>query len=289
MDKDWWDYRPVFSTTDKGSRITGLAPGEPVGRITTRLVVTTALCFAAWGAASLLGTSLLCQATSAPESTCVVNVPLDVPVVWRVLAAIVVVYLLLLVTVDLGEHARQRLGQRRVAVLLWSAPTLAGIAVGAGISTGTAFAPDPSGTLRRTLDGLIGTEAIALSAVLTVLAGFWWITVVARVPSALRHARRRQETIERVRRDGRRFTGSVRLGDVRFWLGRNPELDVAIVYHSPSGSHVLPGRMRTSPDRVPADGSPVVIFDDLRGVVHVELDVDAEFAFEPEQRYTAAE
>jgi hypothetical protein len=289
VDKDSWDHRPVFSTTDKGARITGLAPGEPVGRITTRLIVTTALCFTVWGAASLLGTSVLCHATSAPASTCAVSLPADVPLVWRILAAIVVGYLLLLVTLDLGEQARQRLGQRRVATLLASAPTLAGIAVGAGISAGTAFAPDPSGTLRRALDGLIGTEAIAVSVVLTILTGLWWISVVARLPSALRHARRRQETIERLRRDGRRFSGSVRLGDVRFWLGSNPELDVAIVYESPAGTHVLPGRMRTSPDRVPADGSPVVVFDDLRGVVHVELDVDAEFTFEPEARYTAAE
>ncbi|MGW5194162.1 hypothetical protein ACWEOO_33235 [Kribbella sp. NPDC004138] len=154
---------------------------------------------------------------------------------------------------------------------------------------GAALAPDPSGTLRRTLDGLLGTEAIAVSAVVTVLAAPWWITVVTRLPSALRHARRRQETIERLRRDGRRFPGTVTLGDVRVWLGRNPELDVVIAYESPARTRVLPGRMRTSPDRVPADGSQVVVFDDLRGVVHVELDLDAEFAFEPEERYTASE
>jgi hypothetical protein len=240
----------------------------------------------AWGAASLLGTSLVCQATS--ESACVVRLP-DVPLVWRILVAVVVGYLLLLVTIDLGEQARQRLGQRRVASLLWSAPLLAGVAVGAGISAGTALAPDPSGTVERALDGVPGTDALAISAVVTVLAALWWISVAARLPSALRHARGRQETIERLRRDGRRFAGSVTLGDVRFWLGSNPELDVVIAYESPAGTHVPPARMRTSPDRVPADGSPVVVFDDLRGVVHVELDADAEFGFEPEARYTASE
>ena len=47
--------------------------------------------------------------------------------------------------------------------------------------------------------------------------------------------------------------------------------------------------MRTSPDRVPADGSKVVVFDDLRGDPHIELDPDATPSFEPAERYTASE
>jgi hypothetical protein len=113
--------------------------------------------------------------------------------------------------------------------------------------------------------------------------------VLVRLPGALLHARRTQATIERLRRDGRRYAGTVRLGRIVFWLGSNPELDVTIAYDSPAGSHEVRARMRTSPDRVPADGSRVVVFDDLRGVVHVELDLDAEPAFEPEARYAASE
>ncbi|MBP2356381.1 hypothetical protein JOF29_007491 [Kribbella aluminosa] len=64
--KDWWDDRPVFSTTAKGAHITGLAPGESPGHVTTGLTVLGALCFVAWGVASVLGTSWLCNATSAP-------------------------------------------------------------------------------------------------------------------------------------------------------------------------------------------------------------------------------
>jgi hypothetical protein len=59
---------------------------------------------------------------------------------------------------------------------------------------------------------------------------------------------RRQETVvERFRRDGRWYAGTVTLGDVRFWPGSNPEPDVVIVYQRPAGTQVLPGRMRTSP------------------------------------------
>jgi hypothetical protein len=105
------------------------------------------------------------------------------------------------------------------------------------------------------------------------MTGLWFVTVVARLPSALLHARQRQATIERLRRDGHRYTGQVKLGRVVLWLGNNPELEVTIAYDSPAGSHEIQARMRTSADRVPADGSRVVVFDDLRGVVHVELDL----------------
>ncbi|HEY9334715.1 MAG TPA: hypothetical protein VIQ79_09850, partial [Kribbella sp.] len=66
------------------------------------------------------------------------SLPGDVSLVWRILALIVAGYLLLLVTLDLGEQARQRLGRRQVASLVWSAPLLAGLAVGAGLSAGAA-------------------------------------------------------------------------------------------------------------------------------------------------------
>ncbi|MEV6269649.1 hypothetical protein AB0L64_20950 [Kribbella sp. NPDC051936] len=56
---------------------------------------------------SLLGTSWLCGATSAPEDTCVVSLPGDVSLVWRILAVIVAGYLLLLVTLD-PERSAER-------------------------------------------------------------------------------------------------------------------------------------------------------------------------------------
>ncbi|TDX03354.1 hypothetical protein [Kribbella sp. VKM Ac-2566] len=284
---DWWDHRPVFSTTDKMARITGLAPGARPGRVTTRLLVSVLLCFLGWGAVSLLGTSALCGATSAPAGTCAVDIHISAG--WFIAAAVVVGYLVLAVTSDLTENARQRLGQRRAASLLRSAPLLAGMSVGAFISAATAVAPDPSDVLRRTVHGEIGTESIAISAVVAIVTGLWAVTVAVRLPSALQHARQRQATIEGLRRDGRQYAGQVKLGRVAIWLGNNPELEVTIAYESPAGSHEVQARMRTSPDRVPADGSQVVVFDDLRGVVHVELDTAAEPAFEPEARYAPSE
>ncbi|TDO69168.1 hypothetical protein EV651_101207 [Kribbella sp. VKM Ac-2571] len=286
---DWWDHRPVFSTTDKLSRITGLAPGARPGHVTTRLLVSVLLCFLGWGAVSLLGTSALCATTEAPASTCAVDIPSHMSAGWFIAAAVVVGYLVLAVTTDLTENARQRLGQRRAAGLLRSAPLLAGMSVGAFVSAATAVAPDPSDVLRRTVHGEIGTESIAISAVVAVATGLWAVTVAVRLPSALLHARQRQLTIERLRRDGRRYAGQVKLGRVVIWLGNDPELQVTIAYDSPAGRHEIQARMRTSPDRVPADGSQVVVFDDLRGVVHVELDTAAEPAFEPEARYTPSE
>ncbi|WP_277876962.1 hypothetical protein [Kribbella rubisoli] len=40
---------------------------------------------------------------------------------------------------------------------------------------------------------------------------------------------------------------------------------------------------------MPADGSRVIVYDDLRGAVHIELDRDAGPTYEPEARYAASE
>ncbi|WP_427895819.1 hypothetical protein ACQHIV_18155 [Kribbella sp. GL6] len=287
--KDWWDDRPVFSTTDKGARITGLAPGESPGHVTGRLAILAALCFAGWVAASLLGTSWLCNASSAPGETCAVDLPGGVRLLWRILATVAAAYFLLHFSLSFGEQARQRLGQSRAAGLLVGSALLAGIAAGAGFSVVTGFSVDPSETLRRTLDFRVGTEAYAISAAIALVAVLWWIFVLGRLPAALVAARERQATIERLRRDGRRYAGTVTLGRIVFWLGQSPELEVTIAYDSPAGAHEIAARMRTSPDRVPANGSKVVVLDDLRGDLHIELDRDGGPSFEPAERYRASE
>jgi hypothetical protein len=72
-------------------------------------------------------------------------------------------------------------------------------------------------------------------------------------------------------------------------LHNDPELDVTVTYKSPVGRHEISARMRSSPDRVPKDGSMVVVLTDLQGALHIELDRDAEPVFEPEQRYPPSE
>ncbi|WP_157574413.1 hypothetical protein [Jiangella muralis] len=279
---DWWDHRPVFSATDKGSRITGLAPGRAPGGLTPRLLVSALLTFTTWAAVTLLGSVSLGCTTSAG---CVAGVGAG----WLIGGALVVGYLALYVTVGLAEHARGRLGQRRAASLSYLAPLLAGITVGAGAGAAVAAGSDPAEGMRQALDGVPGTEATLISAVVAVLAALWGLTVAARLPSALRHARERQQRIERLRRDGRRYAGRLQLGGIRFWLHNDPELDVVVTYDSPAGRHEVPARMRSSPDRVPKNGSRVVVFTDPRNAVHIELDRDAQPAFEPEQRYTPSE
>jgi hypothetical protein len=49
---DWWDHRPAFSVSDKGSRITGLPPGRPAWHSAPRLLVPALLCFTTWAAVS---------------------------------------------------------------------------------------------------------------------------------------------------------------------------------------------------------------------------------------------
>lgn len=279
---DWWEYRPVFSVSDKGSRITGLAPGRPAWRRAPRLLVPVLLCFTAWAAEALLGSSLLCSGTS---GECLV----DVGQGWLVGGVLVVGYLALLATVGLAERARERFGQRRAASLFYLTPLLAGIAVGSGTWVAAALGSEWRVGVRRALGGVLGTEAVLVSAVVAVLAAAWGLIVVAQLPAALRHARRRQETIERLRRDAHRYPGSVRLGVVRFWLHNDPELDVTVTYDSPAGRHQIAARMRSSTERVPKNGSRVVVLTDLQGAVHIELDPDVEHVFEPEERYSPSE
>ncbi|MFH5879898.1 hypothetical protein [Arthrobacter sp. NA-172] len=203
-------------------------------------------------------------------------------------------YAALHIAVDLYERARERLGQCRAASLFCSAPLLAGITAGSGIATAAAVASDPPRVIRQTIDGMVGTEAFAISAIVASLGALWALTVATRLPGALRHAHERQSTIELLRREGRRYSGRLRLGEISFWLGNTPELNVTVTYDSPAGQHKVKARMRTSPDRVPADGSIVVVFAASEGaasegVKYIELDAGADAIFEPEQRYTPSE
>ncbi|SDU75502.1 hypothetical protein [Jiangella alkaliphila] len=164
---------------DKGSRITGLAPGRAPGRLTPRLLVSALLTFTTWAAVTLLGSASLCSASSADCSA-------GVGTGWLVCGVLVVGYLTLHVTIDLAEHARERFGQRRAAWLTCRAPLLAGITTGAGAGAALALGPDRAEGVRQALDGVPGTEAAFISAVVAVLAALWGLTVAARLPSALR-------------------------------------------------------------------------------------------------------
>jgi hypothetical protein len=121
---DWWEHRPVFSATDKASRITGLAPGRAPGRLTVGLLVLALVSAAAWAALTLLASTVLCSDSAGCFP--------DVGQGWLIGGLIVLGYATLHVTVDLADRARNRLGQRRAASLFYLTALLAGIAVGAG-------------------------------------------------------------------------------------------------------------------------------------------------------------
>lgn len=280
-----WDHRPVFSVHDKGGRITWLAPGRVPGRLTAGLLAEALLSAAPWTALTLLGTSLLCNDTA---TGCLADVG-RVGQGWLIAGLLVIGYLSLWITVDLGERARDRLGQRRAASFFYLAPLLTGIMLGAGAQAVSGLGPDPAETWRLTLEGRFGTEGIAVSAAVAVAAAVWGLTIAARLSGALRHARDRQRTIDRLRRDGQRYAGQVHLGSLRFWLHNEPELDVTVTYESPVGRHQVAARLRSTPDQVPKNGSRVVVLTDLQGGLHIELDRDAAPEFEPEGRYTPSE
>ncbi|RNL64355.1 hypothetical protein EFK50_07455 [Nocardioides marmoriginsengisoli] len=275
----------MFSATDKGGRITGLAPGQRPGTTSAVLWISAGLCFAAWGAAAFLGSSALCSGTSMPASRCSVGVDGG----WLIALVGVTAFAAQWVTTDLADRARVRLGQSRAASLLWSTVLLIGGAAGGFVAVARQLGPDPAEVLRRTFDFQIGTESVFITGVVAIAALLWGLVTAARLPAGLRYARARQADIERLRRDGSRYVGRLRLGEIIYWLGSNPELHVTVDYDSPGGAREARARMRTSPDRVPADGSAVLVFTDHAGTVHLELDPSAETVFAPEDRYTATD
>jgi hypothetical protein len=276
----------MFSVPDKGSRITVLAPGRTPGRLSPRLLVSALLSAVVWTATALLSSSALCGgSTASAAAVCRV----DVGQGWLIGGVVVLGYLAVLSSVDLAERGREALGQRRASSLFYLTPLLAGIVLGSGAGAAVALGPDPADGVRRALDGALGTEAAAISAAVALLAAVWLLTVVARLPGALGHARKRQSTIERLRRDGHRYAGRLWLGGVRFWLHSDPELDVSVTYESPAGRREVSARMRSSPERVPKNGSQVIVLTDLAGAVHIELDPAVEPVFEPEKRYSPSE
>lgn len=115
----------------------------------------------------------------------------DVGQGWLIGGVVVLGYLALLATVGLAERARERFGQRRTASLFYQTPLLAGITMGSGVGVALALGPSWSEHARRALDGVPGTEAVLVSAVVTVVAAVWAVVVATQLPAALRHARRR--------------------------------------------------------------------------------------------------
>ncbi|GGD90590.1 hypothetical protein [Paenibacillus nasutitermitis] len=267
---------PLFSTTDKGGRMTLLRPGRRVGSATPLLpwLLTAA---ALWALTGSVPFGALLGLAPTPAISMLLGHPVTVCV------AVVLLYIAISATAGVYSRAVEQFGQTRVAGLFATLAVAGGLAVCAGVLLLWMLTSDPS----RPFD----LEAIATSPTIppelgaVVGAGFalWAAIALLRLPGSIAHARRRQVDIERLRVEGSSFTGT--LTAVIFtnsWLGNSPIFRVEVSYIVDGAPRAISAHMRTSADRVPLVGSRMLVLTDDRGTSHVELDLSNGTAFEPD-------
>jgi hypothetical protein len=209
--------------------------------------------------------------------------------VWAAVAALVIAALAVCVTVNLSARIGAAFGQARLPSIMAFLVVTGGFAVGAGgwLVASLAMRREPalslhhlvsSSTIPRELGALIG----AVFALCSLFA-LW------RVRPAIAHARSRQQTIDRLRRTGTRHAGILTEVTFRnFWLFDRPVFKIQVTYDDRGEARVLPVHMRTTAERVPVEGSRMVVLTDGAGSVHVELDRSRDLTFEADyERYQA--
>jgi hypothetical protein len=205
--------------------------------------------------------------------------------------SLVVAYVVLTATSGLAERSRRTFGQARVAGLLTVAVVTAGFAVGASGWLIASFSADPEPAFDLHNIATSTTLPRELLAVVGAVVAIWAVLTWGRLGPALAHARSRQLTIERLRRSGTRHAGELSELDFRnSWLFDKPIFRILVTYTVQGQARVVPGHMRTTTDRVPVVGSPMVVLTDESGSVHVDLDRSAALEFaDDDGRYAPTE
>jgi hypothetical protein len=275
---------PLLSTTDRGGRMTRLSPGQPVGRLSAGLVLRMLAAILLWAvAASVPFTALLGLAPSA-EVAHALGSP------WAVAAALVVGFFAVRESLNVRDRAKSTFGQARVAGLLAGLTATGGQAVGAAwwLAASVQAQPMPPLDLAN-----IATAPEIPREVGALVGGFWAVwafTQLVRLPGAVHHARSRQQTLEGLRFTGIRHEGVFTRVDFRnLWVWDQPHFTVEVRFETPEGPEVVRAHMRTDADRVPVEGTRVIVLTDATGAVAVELDETVDIVWEPENKYRAPE
>ncbi|MCD0445426.1 hypothetical protein LO763_17580 [Glycomyces sp. A-F 0318] len=276
---EWWSEGPVFSTTDRGSKITTIAPGERIGRFTPGLAVGAVLTCATWtglafaGLPRILGGGYTAPAIDGPARSW-----------WWLALSFLGVVGLMVATPWFYGASKRRFGQQSIGFGLSVAVAAAGFLV-AGVvhlrmiaDYAASLPPDTPSWERPDATIALMFTAVALAAFVGVLA---WL------PFAFFRARRRQRQIVRLRETGRRFTGEVDSLDFkREWIAGRPQFDATIRYALGGETRTFRAAMATDSDRVPLPGFPVRIMVGERGATLVEPDLDRPAAFDTDTDYT---
>lgn len=280
--QEHFEILPMFSTRDKGMRMTVLRPGRRVGRAAPLLPwLLTAMVLWAMTGTVLFGTLLGLAPTPA------IGTLLGHPV--AVGAAVVLLFAAIIATTGLYSRAAGQFGQRSAAGLFAMLAVTGGLAADAGVLLLWMRIMDSS----RPFDFKTIATSPTVPPELGAIAGAGFALLAAivllRLSGSVAHARRRQTDIERLRMEGLSFAGT--LTTRRFtnsWLYSFPMFKVEIGYIVDGMPRVFSAHMLTSADRVPIVGSRMLVLTDDRGTSHVELDPSNGAEFEPDVNKYAA-
>lgn len=273
---------PLFSTTDKGGRMTALLPGRGVGHATPLLPWLFAAA-ALWALTGSVPFGSLFGLAPTPEISMLLGHPVTVGV------AVLLLFVAIGVTGGVYLRAVEQFGQTRVAGLFVSLAIAGGLVVIAGVFLIWTLISDPSRPFNLEAIGTSPTIPPELGAVIGAAFALWATIALLRLPGSIAHARLRQSDIERLRVEGCSFIGT--LTTVSFtncWLFDLPIFKVEVGYIVEGTPRVISAHMRTSSDRVPLVGSRMLVLTDDRGTTHVEVDLSNGTTFEPDVRKYAA-
>ena len=275
---------PVFSTTDRGLKITSLEDGHSAGRVgpVVPLLVTGMV---VWALASTVLFGGLLGLAPTPTASMFFGHPVTVG------GGVVLVLIAMGLTVHLHARADEQFGQDRVALLFALVTVVGGIAAAGVTLLAWTLTTNPSYSL--SLDSLVNSPTIPLEVGAVIAAALTLVAVFAALclSRAVSHARARQHGIEYLRANGRKVFGT--LSAVTFsqaWIFDQPMFTTEVSYESAEGPRTIAARLRTDADRVPLVGTPVLIFTDDRGHSHVELERNSGLLFDPNvSRYEPSE
>ncbi|THV23558.1 hypothetical protein [Glycomyces paridis] len=271
----WWESGPVFSTTDRGSKITTIAPGKRAGRFTTGLTIGTVFTALVWTGLAFLGYPRIFRAVHTAPA-----IEEMAATWWWLVLAVLAVLFMLLANLGLYGAVEERFGQQSAGFTVCVAAAGFGCFVGGALhlrllasaiaamppSTPSWDRPDGVVLLLFTGSGLFGFLGAGLAA-----------------PFVLLRASRRQRTILRLRESAHRYPGQVVATDFRKqWIAGRPQFKVVIEYETPHLRGRFDTAMATQSDRVPLPGFPVLVSVGDASETLVEPDPDRPGAFDPD-------
>jgi len=261
------DDGPVFAVTSATHSLATLPAGDRVGRFGVRYVAGTVLVTALCAATILV--YLLSLTGREPDAW------------WWIVAQLAGAILSLAAIFALGVSVGDEF--RRSIVGVWTGVTVVGASLFAGggwLLFGVLGTDAVTG--RRT--DVIRPAAVPYLVEPTVVGLLVAVIGLVGLVLAVRRSRREAAQLARAQRPDRAYPGTiVAVPAPSGWSAGSPEFaDVMVRYRDAAGEQTLAVRMRTTPWRVPVEGSAVRVRHGASGELRVEADPEHPMTFNAE-------